>query len=139
MINTFAHIEKNASLKKRGISALVMLIVSALFFYWSISSETVGNMTFILSLVWLSVSILLLLPLAGEKIYFCFTVVGGVISFIILNTVMLLFFYLFFTPLGLILRLLGKNQVSLKVSPGLTSNWHNHQQTKELKQYLKQY
>lgn len=139
MINTFSHTERCASFKKRALTACALLLLSGVLFYFAdTSKEQTIPKQFFLVLPGVC-GVLMLVPLAGKKLYFLFTLLGCSINFVILNTVLALFYYLVFTPIALLLRLSGKNAISLKFSRDKRSNWHDHKQVKELKQYLKQY
>ena len=139
MINTFSHIEKDAPLKKRALSASVMLILSAVLFWWARRNGAADWHGFIFPVIWAFLGIALLLPFAGKKVFFMFTLLAAGIGFVILNTAALSFYYLLFTPLALVLRLAGKNQIARKPGRGRKSNWQDHRPVKELEQYLKQY
>ena len=144
MINTFSHTERCASFKKRFLTACALLllvlivshcrIVTGLFYCHSVPC-TLSSLTELLGVC----GVLMLVPQVGKKLYFLFTLLGCSINFVILNTVITFFYYLVFTPIALLLRLAGKNAISLKFSREKGSNWHEHKQVKELKQYLKQY
>ena len=139
MINTFSHTERCAPFKKRAAAACVLLLLSAVLFYFSDRTQTEVLRKYILPALPGVCGIVMLVPRAGVKLYFLFTFLGCAINFVLLNTLVALFFYLVFTPLALVLRLSGKNAVSLKLSRDRVSNWHEHKQVKELKQYVKQY
>jgi hypothetical protein len=49
-------------------------------------------------------------------------VMGGIVSFLIL----MIIFYLIITPLALIMRLAGRDELALKRKPGQTSYWTEH-------------
>lgn len=53
--------------------------------------------------------------------------IGQVIGKVLLT----LFFFLLVTPLGLLLRLSGKDLLSLKKSPRAQTYWHEHRSSRE--------
>ena len=139
MINTFSHTERCASFKKRFLTTCALLLLSGAVFYLADTpqKQTVPG-EILLALPGIC-GVLMLVPQVGKKLYFLFTLLGCSINFVILNTVITFFYYLVLTPIALLLRLAGKNAISLKFSREKGSNWHEHKQVKELKQYLKQY
>jgi hypothetical protein len=60
---------------------------------------------------------------------------GMTVSFHIGQTIgkvlLTLFFFLMVTPLGLLLRLFGKDLLSMKKNPGAESYWHEHKSSRE--------
>jgi hypothetical protein len=79
-----------------------------------------------------------LLPFLAKPIYYIWFFVGACMGTVISNMLILLFFYLLFTPIALIVRLNGRDPLRLKASKG-ESLWEIRDSQPKSKRYFRQY
>lgn len=85
-----------------------------------------------------------LLSIVSHRIVLPFYVfwffVSALIGTVVSNTALLVFFYLFFSPFAIILRLLtGRDPLNLKKDAGSVTYWHKYKSAKDVKRYFRQY
>lgn len=101
---------------------LVFMVLSFLFFFYELTINKYFNIYFfIVGIALLIISILsprLLKPLNLLWFYF-----GTVLHKIISPLILAFMFFCIYTPIGIVLRLLGKNILSLKFDAECTSYW----------------
>lgn len=136
MINTFSHIKRNSTFVQRVLPAIFLLAAAAVIFWYHGANIKVPAPAV---LVFAAAGLALLLPFVGQKVFFLITLIGSLIGFILLNSMVVCFYYLLFTPLAFSLRLLRKNQISLKSSNEKDTFWQDHTPVQELTRYMKQY
>jgi len=78
-------------------------------------------------------------PKAVRPIYIVMALVAFPIGFVISHVVLALVYYLVFTPIGLIMRLLGKDLMHRKIDPDANTYWTEHPQTTDMRRYHRQY
>ena len=138
MLNTFSNVTKEASLKKRLLPCAIFLIMSCLLFYFAEKNGyTPAKMA--TALFFLCGIILLLIPYTGKKIYYLLSLIAAAVNYVFLNTLLILFYYILFTPLALIIRISIKLSISRKMDLEKTTLWSDHRDISDLKQYFKQY
>jgi len=74
-----------------------------------------------------------------KALYLCLMAIsfpiGTVVAFVLLAVV----YYLIFTPVGLLLRLLGRDPLNRKFDPDASTYWIPHKQTTNPERYFHQY
>jgi hypothetical protein len=105
---------KLAYLDKKGISGL-LLSCACLLFVIGISRPDILN-----------------------PFYQCWMIVARAIGILLTSAVLVSIFYLVITPIGLFLRLAGKDLLDLKMRNS-NSYWHERQERPERESYLRQY
>ncbi len=147
MINPFKEINWNpdsAALKSFGRTILSgCVVIAAILGAWTGWGKALAADTFrlpaILIGIGLVVFILTRIPgRAALPVYRLWFAVGASIGIVISNLFLIIFYYLFFTPLALALRLAGRDPLKLK-KPTRNTNWQEHRQIKDLERYFKQY
>jgi len=80
-----------------------------------------------------------LFPAIGKPIYVVWHFVGACVGIVMVNLMLALFFYGFFSPIALFMRrIVGRDPLSLKPS-GTGSSWRRHEPPTSLARYYKQY
>ena len=144
MVNPFKEVNWNPSgneIRKFGITMLIGFSVLALisFSYNKVqSSQTIFPIALIGAGFFLFV-ISFTLPSIGKYFYFLIYILSCCAGIIIGNLVMVLFYYAFFTPIALIVRVTtGRDPLRLK-KPVNKTNWNKYDTNVDLKRYYKQY
>jgi len=78
-------------------------------------------------------------PSIIRPIYVTWVIAVIPIAWTVSRLVLAALFYGLFIPIGLLLRLLGRDALSLKIQPERKSNWVPRSITKDARQYLQQY
>lgn len=77
---------------------------------------------------------------AGKAVYVLWFVFGASFGIVISNVVLVLFFYLFFSPYACIARVLtGRDLLRLRLRDGAGSNWVDVKDNETLSSYFRQY
>jgi hypothetical protein len=119
--------------------ALVMLIgfaVLGLLTAWHIGDF--GTKTFILWGLGLGLAVSALVPAVGRLVYLGIYLPTSVIGFVVSNIILLLMFLLLFVPLGMILRLRGKDLLQLRRRQN-GRYWSRHDEAKNAASYYRQF
>jgi hypothetical protein len=145
MMNPFAEVDWNPDLRARKkfavsliigfpIIAIVFSLVTFLvkhswkpFFLW-------------LGIIGLAVGIILwLLPQIAKPFYVVWYFIACCMGIVIGNVLFALFFYLVFTPLGLLLRLRRKKALTKGFDKSRKSYWRDAEKSVDLKRYYRQF
>ena len=138
MLNTFHSVAKDAPLKRRLLPLAVFLIMSGVIFYFGRKNGfTAAKIT--AESFFICGAVLLILPFTGKKLYWLLSMIAASVNYVFLNTLLLLFYYILFTPLALIIRLCMKLSITRKKDEKKSSMWEDHRSITDLKQYFKQY
>lgn len=138
MLNTFANITREAPLKKRLLPCFVFLIMFCVISCFAVKEGiTPGRIT--AAAIFLCGLILLLIPVTGKPVFYVLSLAAAAVNYVLLNFLLVLFYYLLFTPLALLIRLFVKNQISAKWDDGKQTGWEVHGEITDLKQYFKQF
>lgn len=76
---------------------------------------------------------------ATKVAYVALTLVAMPIGFVISHVLLATIYYLMFTPLGLLFRLVGRDQLGKKLEPQRPSYWHDRGPPKPASSYFKLY
>ena len=138
MLNTFHSVTGDAPLKKRLLPLAVFLLMSGIIFYFGrkngfTAAKITAESFFVCGVI------LLLLPFTGQKLYWLLSMIAAAVNYVFLNTLLLLFYYILFTPHALIIRLCMKLSITRKKDENKNSMWEAHRSITDLKQYFKQY
>jgi hypothetical protein len=79
-----------------------------------------------------------LVPGLGRCVYLGVYVVSGAIGFLVSNVLLTLVYYLLFTPIGLVLRLVGKDPLRLRARAA-NSHWQPHGTREDERAYYRRY
>jgi len=78
-------------------------------------------------------------PTFGKKFMVTLMYIGFPIGFVVSHLVMILIWYLVFTPIGLLLRILGKDVLDMKIDPSAKTYWKKKPEPRPLKDYFRQF
>ena len=78
-------------------------------------------------------------PSLARPIYVTWLAVGGVIGFCITSVLLIVVFYLVITPIGLMLRLMGKDPLERRWDPGAKSYWKDAEKPVDAERYFRQF
>ena len=78
-------------------------------------------------------------PSVARPIYVAWFAVGGVIGFCITSLLLIVVFYLVITPVGLILRLLGKDPLERRRDPNAKTYWKDAEKPVDAERYFRQF
>lgn len=81
--------------------------------------------------------------LAGSKValpfYYVWMAIGWVMGNIMTRILFAIFYYLLITPMGLIMRLFGRDKLLLRKKPDATTYWQDHRKYDHERDYQRQY
>jgi hypothetical protein len=77
-------------------------------------------------------------PVVGKVAYLLIYVVTGIIGFVISRIILALIFFLLFTPLGLLLRAMGKDFLHLRRNPSGTE-WVPHARVSDRQSFYRRF
>ncbi|MDD3154897.1 MAG: hypothetical protein PHS41_08515 [Victivallaceae bacterium] len=132
MINTFSHLSRHPNAKTRLFHATSFLAVAGLFTWW-------GKLDWLFPAAAVLLALLMILPGVGSYVTLAWSAIGCTLGYAVTNLVVAAFYYLILTPTGILLRIAGKNQISQRFDPSLTSTWRSHREARSLLQYFKQF
>lgn len=138
MLNTFANITKNATLKKRIFPSSVFFLMCGVIFYVAMKNGFTP-VSIVSAIFFFSSAILLLFPRSGKKIFYLISILTAVVNYIILNILLIIFYYILFTPLALLIQIFSRKIMSRRMDSKKQSMWKDHHPVPNLKQYFKQY
>jgi len=147
MINPFKEINwhpDGAETRKFGLTVLVgFAVISVLIVLGGYAGvEKFSNVpdisTYLLSAGIIIFAVSYFAPAVARPLYLIWFFVAACIGIVVSNLILMIFFYLVFAPIGLLMRLSGRDPLKLKKSPGL-SNWDACKRKTDLKRYYRQY
>lgn len=146
MINTFESINwkpEESDLKSFARTLFIgSIIIAILFFLYNYSSsptyKALPIATYIFSFGCIIAVLSNIAPKVISPVYFIWYVIGAAVGAIISNCLLLLFFYLFFSPFSMVLRFVSKRD-PLQLKRKTSSNWQDCKEMKDKRQYFKQY
>jgi hypothetical protein len=146
MINPFKEINWAPGKKEiRKFGTVVMIgfiVISVLFFLLDyLNIKRISNLFWILKcLSALGIGLFLLsyfCQKCAKPFYYIWFFVAACIGIVVSNVILMLFFYLIFTPIGLLIRLTGRDPLKLKTVD--KTNWDEYKVKINLKRYYRQY
>ncbi len=150
MVNPFLEINLRPDaddLKRFGRTvAIGMLILSVIFllaniFLFNLTMPKALLSPSIMALAGIIVLIMAyFLRLLALPVYYIWFIAGASIGIVVSNVLLAVFFYLVFTPLSLLSRLIiGRDPLKLRRNERLLSNWGESSANKPPERYFKQY
>ncbi len=123
------------------IGAIILFVIATTvrIFFWQGNDRFLITLQLIFSAIFILGYASYLFPAIGKPIYFLWFAVGGAIGFIITNLLFLSFYYLFFTPYAIVLRLILKRDPLHLNNPAGKTMWIDHQTPQNLNRYYQQY
>ena len=111
---------EKSDLRKFGITIGVILLIIAGFLFWKEKESFQILLTFGVTLCILGIAI----PFILKPIYWVWMIFATILGWIMTRVILSLLFYIIFTPIGLILRLFGKQFVELRWDKSNDSYWN---------------
>lgn len=147
MINPFKEINwkpSAADLRKFAWSLVIGFPVIAVIFFiakW-ITTWALPDPRFFLLLGGIGAAIgllCLLVPFLARPLYYVWYALAACIGIVVANLLFALIFYVLFTPMGLFMRVIGRDALNLKFRRGTASYWVNAPPAPPASQYFSQY
>lgn len=147
MINPFKEINWKpapADLRKFAISLIIGFPCIAVFFFlvkW-ISAGALPAPRFFLMLGGTGAAtglVCLLLPFLARPLYYVWYALAACIGIVMANLIFCVIFFGLFTPMGLFMRIIGRDPLSLKFRRGTASYWMDAPPAPPPSQYFSQY
>ncbi|MBL9152758.1 MAG: hypothetical protein JNK37_09745 [Verrucomicrobiales bacterium] len=147
MINPFKEIDwspDRAGLRKFGWSLIIGFPILAVVFFlvkW-ISAGTMPGPRFFVLLAGIGAVVgvvSLLVPVLAKPLYVIWYGLAACIGIVMANLLFSLLFYGLFTPMGLVMRLTGRDPLQLKSRKGAASYWQDAPPTPPAADYFRQY
>ncbi len=121
------------NLKKFGITMGTAFLVIALLVFWKRHS-------FPLPLSYISFAFFALaftIPCSLKLLYIVWMKLAFVLSWVNTRIILVLLFYLLFTPISLVMRLFGSDLLERKIEKDKASYWHKKEQSRGKEHYEK--
>jgi hypothetical protein len=125
-----------AELRRFAAAMVIGFAVLGLLAAWRAGGF--GQAAFTLWAAGVALALGALVPGLGRFFYLLVYVPTSVIGFVVSNVILTLIFYLVFTPLGLLLKLLGKDLLGLRPG-GAAGNWRRLGGAKNSDRYYHQF
>ncbi|MFZ4765661.1 MAG: SxtJ family membrane protein [Roseimicrobium sp.] len=147
MINPFKEINwkpTGSDLRKFAWSLIIGFPCIATVFFLAkwLSTHTLPQPSFYLQLGGIGAAVglvCLALPIIARPLYYVWYALAACIGIVMANLLFAILFYALFTPLGIVMRLLGRDALSLKFKRGTASYWADAPPTPPAAQYFSQY
>lgn len=145
MINPFADVNWNPdrrARKKFAVSLIIgfpiiAVVFSAIAF---LKTHALNHFSLWLGVIGLAVGVVLwLLPQIAKPLYVAWYFLACCLGFVISNLLFTLFFYLVFTPFGLLLRLRHQKPIKKGFDKSRSSYWRDAEKAVDLKRYYRQF
>ncbi len=138
-LQCFQHVQWNPSATELRTFARAMLIgfaVIGLLAAWR--QGGFGPATFTLWAIGAGLAIAAFVPVVGKFAYLAIYVVSGIIGFVISRIILTLVFYLLFAPLGLVLKVMGKDFLHARRNPAATE-WIAHPRVSDRQSFYRRF
>ena len=80
-----------------------------------------------------------LAPAFARPVYAAWHAIGALVGFCVGNLLLILVFYLLITPIGLIMRMLGRDPLERKWDPEASTYWKVAEKPVDAKSYFRQF
>ena len=84
-------------------------------------------------------ALLWIAPQLARPFYVAWLTIGGVIGFVISNLLLVLVFYIVITPIGLLLRLVGKDPLERRLDRSAATYWKDAEKPVDARRYFRQF
>jgi hypothetical protein len=144
-MNPFAEVDWNPDVRARKKFAASLVIgfpaIAALFsFVAFLKTHTLNHFSLWLGMTGLAAGIILwLLPQIAKPFYLVWYFIACCMGIVVGNVLFALFFYLVFTPLGLLLRLRRNQPITKGFDKSRKSYWRDAEKPVDLKRYYRQF
>jgi hypothetical protein len=145
MLNPFADVNWNpgrAERRKFAVSLIIGFPAIAIFFAvigW-LTNHTWKPFFLWLGIIGLGVGIVLwLLPMIARPFYIVWYALACCIGLVVGNVLFSAFYYLVLTPMGLVMRLAGRDPLRRKFERGTPTYWQDAEKVVDPKRYYRQF
>jgi len=145
MMNPFAEVDWNPDVRARRKFATSLIIgfpiIAALMAVAAyLKTRHVGHFPLWLGGIGFAAGVVLwLVPQIAKPFYLVWYFIACCMGFVIGNLLFSLFFYLVFTPLGLVLRLRKAKPIEKRFDKSRPSYWHTAEKAVDSKRYYRQF
>jgi hypothetical protein len=126
--------EKN-DLRKFGITIGIVLLIITGFLFWKENESFQIFLTIGVVLCVLGIG----LPVILKPIYWIWMIFATILGWIMTRVILSLLFYVILTPIGLILRMFGKQFLELKYNNNLNTYWNYRESQTQYNNFEKQF
>jgi len=109
------------NLRKFGITMAIAILVFAGLVFW-LKHKIILRPALYCSLTFLSLAIIL--PVVLKPVYIVWMKFAHILGWINTRLIVFIIFYLIFAPMGIIMRLLGKDLLERKMGIKMPTYWH---------------
>jgi hypothetical protein len=110
---------EKGDLRKFGIVIGTFFLILAGYFFWK--ENGVFQILFIVGVILFVISTTI--PVTLIPVYWPWMVFASILGWVMTRVILSFLFYLVFTPIGLILRLVGKQFIEIKINQSQRSYW----------------
>lgn len=137
-LQAFQHVNWDPDAKELRSFAVAMLVGFALLgLLAAAKARGFGANSFVLWTVGAILAVASQVPGMGRWAYLAVYVPSSLMGFVISQVLLTVIFVVVFTPIGLVLRLTGKDPLYLR--PGKRLHWFTHAERTERRRYYRQY
>ena len=127
---------KKKELRKFGITVGIILLIIAGFLFW----KEKESFRLLLAVSTILIVLGILTPVVLKPIYQGWMIFATILGWVMTRVILSLLFYVILTPIGLILRLFGKQFLELRWDKSQTTYWNNRGNEQAVKEnYEKQF
>ena len=133
-------IDRNPStkmLRQFGLSLLILCAVVAGIVWWKLSFTAMAVALLAVGVVALLVG--LIAPKVLRPVYVAWMITFFPVAWTVSHTTLLLIYYLVFTPVGLVMRLVGYDPLKRKWDRRTTTYWEDHDPPAKPSRYFRQF
>src|SRR4051794_21239371 len=129
----------NAKKWQKAAWALFIPVVLLAFIVLGRTGATAASLAGAWALVGALLGLIVALTPAGKSIYTFWIEAAEPIGFVFSTVLLALTFYLVFTPIGLLMRMFGRDSMGLKFDRGASSYWVKHEAVTDPDRYFRQF
>ncbi len=133
-------INKNPSARELRVFGLLLAVFAGLIgalLFWKWGQPRAGR------IVWIAgaavVAVYFAIPPVRRLLYLGWMYAAFPIGFVVSHVILAAIFYLVFTPIGLLMRLVGYDPMHRRFDRGATSYWTEHDPHKDPARYFRQF
>ena len=123
-------------LRRFAIAMLIGFFVLGVLSAWR--AKGIGTGSVVLWSIGASLAVAAFVPKLGRIAYLAVYLPTSIIGYVVSNVMLTVMFFLVITPLGIIMRLMGKDVLQQR-RPGRTTQWTPVKETKNEESYYRQF
>ena len=126
---------EKSDLRKFGITFGVILLIIVGFLFWK--EKESFQLVFAIGIILFAFGITI--PVLLKPVYLVWMIFATILAWFMTRVILCLLFYIIFTPIGLILRLFGKQFLELRWDKSKGSYWNYRSKIFDRENYEKQF